>query len=73
MQRRWKLSAAQRADLWKRWKRGEKLNDGLMQNWPVSDGWFLFELNALDGRIFKDAKPKCPGWFPGSGRWNVNG
>lgn len=60
-------------DLWRRWKRGEKLDDSLMRNWPVSDGWFLFELNALDGRIFKDAKPKCPGWFPGSGRWNVNG
>lgn len=64
---------ARMEDLWSRWKRGEKLDDGLMQNWPVSDGWFLFELNALDGRIFKDAKPKCPGWFPGSGRWNVNG
>lgn len=67
------VQAARMEDLWNRWKRGEKLDDSLMQNWPVSDGWFLFELNALDGRIFKDSKPKCPGWFPGSGRWNVNG
>src|ERR1700745_3873604 len=26
MQRRWKLSAAQRADMWSRWKAGQSLN-----------------------------------------------
>ena len=26
MQRRWKLSSAQRADMWKRWKAGQSLN-----------------------------------------------
>ena len=26
MQRRWKLSAAQRADVWNRWKAGQSLN-----------------------------------------------
>ena len=26
MQRRWKLSLAQRADMWKRWKAGQSLN-----------------------------------------------
>src|SRR5580693_6643213 len=26
MQRRWKLSSAQRADMWRRWKAGESLN-----------------------------------------------
>jgi len=46
-------------DLWSRWKRGEHLDEGLMQNWPVGDGWFLMELNALDGHIFRIPEWRC--------------
>lgn len=61
---------ARMEDLWNRWRRGEKLDGSLVRNWPITDGWFLLELDALNGRIFKVDKPHCPGWTPGSGWWN---
>jgi hypothetical protein len=55
-------TAAQTArmeDLWKRWKRGENLEEAFKQEWPISDGWFLLDINALQGRVFEFSRGRC--------------
>lgn len=58
MQRRWKLSSAQRADMWNRWKAGQSLNG--IGRALGKDKQVIYFLLARHGGIAPPARRRSP-------------
>jgi len=47
--------------IWKGWKEGRRYDLTQEPRWPASEAWFLVEMNALSGFVYRDSVKKCTG------------
>lgn len=45
--------------IWKEWKNGRREDLTGEANWPGSEAWFLVEMNALSGFVYRDRVRRC--------------
>lgn len=45
--------------IWRDWKSGTRTDLSAEQDWPGSAAWFLVEMNALSGFVYRDKVKRC--------------
>ncbi len=45
--------------IWKGWKGGRRYDLSQEPRWPASEAWFLVEMNALSGFVYRDPVKRC--------------
>ncbi len=54
------LQQTQRMEqIWRDWKNGRRKDLSQEKDWPASTAWFLVEINALSGFVYRDPVKRC--------------